>query len=371
MAATATVFWLVPRRFRFFVLPLATSLFILLNDPLSLVILTALTLGVYLAGKPISIDGLRTSIGVFVVFCVLLGFKILSASKGEDLLTDTLIPLGLSYYSLRCIHYLIERYKGSVSAQPLPTLVAYLYFLPTFFIGPVHRFDDFERDHRRHHWDTEMFSAGSERILYGYVKIVVLGNFLINRIFSEWITTHSIEGSGFELYLIMVKIGLSLYVVFSGYSDIAIGFSRVLGFKVLENFHWPYFKKNISAFWRSWHISLTRWVREYVYTSVFALSRSPALAAVATLVVIGLWHEVSVRYLLWGAYHGLGIVIWQLGEKYWTWRILPASPVIQVPFDIIKIVVTVHFVWLGFLLVRAPNVETMITQLSMLFGGLF
>ena len=96
MAATATVFWLVPRRFRFFVLPLATSLFILLNDPLSLVVLTALTLGVYLAGKPISIDGLRTSIGVFVVFCVLLGFKILSASKGEDLLTDTLIPLGLS-----------------------------------------------------------------------------------------------------------------------------------------------------------------------------------------------------------------------------------------------------------------------------------
>ena len=166
----------------------------------------------------------------------------------------------------------------------------------------------------------------------------------------------------------MVTIGFTLYFMFAGYSDIAIGFARMLGFRIMENFNWPYLKKNISEFWNAWHISLTSWSREYIFTSVIATTRSPALASVASLVSIGLWHEVSVRYLLWGIYHGLAVAIWQ---RFQTVRkhspVTVTSRPARLGLDILSTVLTVHFVWLGFLLVRQTSVADMGNVLYQLF----
>ena len=238
----------------------------------------------------------------------------------------------------------------------LHDMIVYLFFLPTIVVGPIHRFGRFAADLRRHRWDAALISEGLERILYGYVKIAVLANYLVSGEMARLIGTIPPDQQPLIYYLDMVRIGLNLYFQFSGFSDVAIGFARLLGFRVMENFNWPYLQTNISDFWRSWHISLTSWVREYVYTTVFSLSRNPALGAVATLVIIGIWHEVSLRYLVWGAYHGLGIVAWQ----QFTRIAGPYLPTIEtgiagVAVKAFKILLTVHFVWIGFVLVRQPT----------------
>src|SRR5690606_22484260 len=98
-----------------------------------------------------------------------------------------------------------------------------------------------------------------------------------------------------------------LYFKFSGYSDIAIGVSRLLGFRVMENFHYPFIAQNIGDFWKRWHISLSSWCRDYAYMPVWSRLRNGALAALASMLILGLWHELSWRYLAWGLYHGAGI----------------------------------------------------------------
>ncbi len=171
------------------------------------------------------------------------------------------------------------------------------------------------------------------------------------------------------LYLQMAEVGLNLYLQFSGFSDIAIGFARLLGFRVMENFNWPFLQKNISEFWRCWHISLTSWCRDYVYSSVIAHTRSPALGALATLIVIALWHEVSIRYLLWGCCHGLGIVAWQQSQKIFSMCPPIQSAILRRALDLLSILLTLHYVWLGFLLVRQPDLSSMAKVLRTLLLG--
>jgi alginate O-acetyltransferase complex protein AlgI len=368
MVATTLVFWATPARFRLHVLAAATFAFLAMNDWQSCGVLVALTGLTHLLTRGRSLSGKRTALAVLPIAGVLLVYKILSAGADDDLITDTLIPLGLSYYTLRCIHYALERYKGRIEERPLHDLVTYLFFLPTIFIGPIHRYPEFDRDRRRHRWDAALFSAGLERILYGYVKIVFLGNFLVSQVLAEWSARLTEEGTAFALYLEMVRIGFNLYIQFSGHSDIAIGFARLLGFRVMENFNWPLFQKNISDFWRCWHISLTSWCREYVYASVFAHTRSPALGALATLVAVGLWHEVSLRYLAWGCYHGLGIIIWQQSQRL-RYLVPPVEArALRWCLNGLSRLLTLHFVLLGFLLVRQPDFGAMVETLQTLLA---
>ena len=369
MGAVTLLFWMVPERFRLRFLIAASILFLAVKDPLSCAILAALTATTHLLTNRPEFRGSQAVVAVLPVAAILLAYKLWSAASGDDLLTSTIIPLGLSYYALRCIHYVLERYKGNIDSRPFLDLISYLFFLPTIYIGPIHRFAQFDRDARRHRWDAAVFSEGLERILYGYVKIVVLGNFLVSQAFADWSASVATDASPAGLYLRMTEIGLNLYFQFSGFSDISIGFARLLGFRVMENFNWPFFQKNLSEFWRCWHISLTSWCREYVYASVIAHTRSPALGALATLIVIALWHEVSIRYLIWGFYHGLGIIAWQQSQKLWSGRPPIQSLALRRSLDFLSILLTLHYVWLGFLLVRQPDLNSMAAVLHTLFLG--
>jgi D-alanyl-lipoteichoic acid acyltransferase DltB (MBOAT superfamily) len=181
-------------------------------------------------------------------------------------------------------------------------------------VGPINRFESFKRDLRRRRWDTELFSGGLERILFGYFKVVVLANFLI----SIWLRNYAAMFSGnviSKAYMDAAVSWMNLYIQFSGYSDIAIGFSALAGFRIIENFNYPFLATNILEFWQRWHISLTSWCRDYVYKPVLSFTRKPFLSICFTMIVIGLWHEVSLRYLLWGLYHSLGITVYLLIRK--------------------------------------------------------
>jgi D-alanyl-lipoteichoic acid acyltransferase DltB (MBOAT superfamily) len=196
--------------------------------------------------------------------------------------------------------------------------------------------------------------------VYGYAKITILGNFLVGKVFANWSLSVSQEGSVLRLYLEMVQNGLNLYFQFAGFSDIAIGFALLLGYKIAENFNNPYLQPNISLFWQRWHMSLSSWCRDYVNALVLSFSRNSALAALATMLSIGLWHSVSVKYLLWGCYHALGLIVWQVFQakkprlRDFLNEVSPVltSKVAQRVWYAFCVVFTVHFVWLSFLLVN-------------------
>lgn len=357
MWGTVALYWLAPRPARIYVLAGVSALFLYSVSPLSIALLCGFTLMCHLAGNRGNISSPVLGAAIAVMVLTLLWFKLGITVDSQSLTETLLIPLGLSYYTFRCIHFLMERFTGRVPACSLRELIAYLFFLPTFVVGPIHRVDDFLKDMRRQRFDTALLSEGAERILYGYVKIAVLSNFLVERHFGEWILELPDQDGGLVAYMTMVKNGLNIYLQFSGHSDIAIGFARLLGFRVLENFNWPYFKTNISSFWRSWHISLSRWCRDYIYDPIVSVTRNPALGALATMLVIGMWHEISMRYLYWGMYHGLGLVAWQYWQGIKTeW--MPALPEKYAWLaHTISIIVTVHFVWFSFVLLNTQSLS--------------
>lgn len=355
MWATVGLYWLAPRRWRLMTLAAISAVFLATISPLSVAILTSFLLVAHLTANTRDPSWKMAGLGVGLVVLVLGYYKLNTAIDIENLGEGVLLPLGISYYSFRVIHFILERYKRHVDRVSFHDLIGYLFFIPTLVVGPIHRIDDFVYDLRRQRFDPAMLSDGAERIVYGYAKIAVLSNFLVQGRFGAYIDSFGPETTPLVTYLLIVQNGLNLYFQFSGYSDIAIGFARLLGFRVLENFNWPYLQPNISAFWRSWHISLSRWARDYIYGIVVSLTRSPALGAMSVMIVIGVWHEISFRFLLWGAYHGLGLIVWQKWNTHGP--ALPAAtpPWLVSAIYVAKVVFTVHFVWFGFVILTAEG----------------
>jgi D-alanyl-lipoteichoic acid acyltransferase DltB (MBOAT superfamily) len=369
MAGIVAGYWLLPANWRDRFLIAATLALLLLHSPVSAGILVGFSGLVYFGTRDDGFSGYRIlSIGG-VIIAVLAYFKIRLSAAPVDIIQDVAIPLGLSYYSFRCLHYVFERYKGTVKPESFQEFIAYLFFLPTIVVGPIHRVGQFFNDYRSRRWSAQLLSEGMERIVYGYFKIAVLGNWLVMNKLGFFIGSLNQEQLALIWYLEVVRAGLNLYFQFSGFSDVAIGFSRLLGYKIIENFNWPYLSQNISEFWRRWHISLTTWTREYIYMPMLGMLRQPTVAALATFVVIGLWHEVSVRYVLWGLYHYLGIMIhqyWQRLERKMGIKKLK-NPLIRPIVRAGKILLTVHFVWFSFVIVNQQDLSSALKVYATIF----
>jgi alginate O-acetyltransferase complex protein AlgI len=356
MWLTVGLYWLTPREARLWLLAILTLAFLVVLSPLSAVILSAFTVLVAIVARRPDVTGLQTvaAAGGFVL--VLAAFKVKLAWEGGLAAGAFLLPLGISYYCFRCMHVVIERYKGQLPPVAARDLIGYLFFLPTIVTGPIHRIDDWLHDNRRQRFDPALLAEGAERVLYGYAKIVILGNWLVSGQMGAAIAALPDQEGPLATYLTIAKSGLNVYFQFSGYSDIAIGFARMLGYRVIENFNWPYLQPNISAFWRSWHISLTQWCRDYLYGPVVSLTRAPAIAAMTVMVVIGLWHEITLRFLLWGVWHGTGLIVWQ-----WWDRHGPPLPEglprwARGGIHVLKVLATVHFFWFSIVLLEAPTI---------------
>jgi D-alanyl-lipoteichoic acid acyltransferase DltB (MBOAT superfamily) len=369
MAGTVAVYWLSPPGIRDFVLAAITFAFLGWYSPLSAALLAGMIVVTYWGAGLVAYNGWRALALLLVIVSTMVTFKLRPGAGTAFTGTDLVIPLGLSYYTFRAMHYAIERYKGKLPPHGFADFVWYMAFLPTIVVGPIHRFPQFHRDRLRRRWSADGISAGLERILYGYVKIAVLCNVLVLGVFDRFIGELTPGHVSLQLYLGIVQSGLRLYLLFSGYSDIAIGFSRLLGFTVIENFNWPYLARNIAEFWRRWHISLTSFVRDYLFDFVTAATRRPALGMMVSLVLIGLWHEVSLRYLLWGVYHGIGVAVWHQFQHVKPMLGKPGGPALQFARNALSTLLTVHFVWFGFVLVEQPTFAAALNVYRQIFLG--
>jgi alginate O-acetyltransferase complex protein AlgI len=232
-----------------------------------------------------------------------------------------LMPLGVSYFVFRMLQYVFDCMRGVIKENSLLSLAAFIMFIPTFPAGPLETYQGFF-EKRSFDFDRQLFYLGLRRIALGYFKKVFVVDFLFAIFFSD--ITKTIGRTDFDpadvgiwwplAYCIIVFV--RAYFDLSAYTDLAIGFSALFGFRIMENFHLPFLQKNLSDFWRSWHISLSSWVRNNVYFPVFGLTRKPWLGLYASMLTMGLWHYVGLNWTVWGLYHGTGLVIVASFERW-------------------------------------------------------
>ncbi|WP_461516577.1 MBOAT family O-acyltransferase [Porticoccus sp.] len=335
--------WLIQRQLQVPWMILCTVGFLAYYSPWSVLVLALVTA---LTGMVvITCRGRQEILIASLCLCVLvfLGYRVVSETWLER---HNVTFLGLAFYMLRVIHLLLESYKGKVAILSWRELLAWLWFLPTLQVGPIHRFTPFQRDIARRRWDSELFATGLRRMVFGYAKLVIVGTYLVDNLMIEWVKTLPEESWAYQ-YFSLCRYGLSLYFQFAGYSDIAIGFALLLGFRVMENFDFPFLARDISDFWRRWHISLSSWCRDYVYMPAISATRSPFLAAVSSMVVLGIWHELSWRYLLWGAWHGVGIACCHFWQKS-SLRETMVSSRLAACWSLFGWALTMHFVLASF-----------------------
>ena len=306
LVGMAVLSWGLPRKFQLDGIALVGNLFLLAFSPAAAIALLASSLLVF------QVADRRKSVGKWifagVAYCGIqfLLIRYLQQHGPWDYF-KTLSVLGISYFTCRNIHYLIEAYRGNIQSN-IRYFWWYQSFLPVMVTGPINRYPDFVREIQRRRRDPLRSSSAIERIIYGYGKVVIVGNYLINTKINnqlELLESQSI----FYKWLGAAADWAYLFAQFSGWSDIAIGFALLMGIKINENFNRPFLARNLIDFWQRWHISLSLWCKDYVFTPVMAISRNPFFAVIAAMLAMGIWHALSAHYIMWGIYHGTGIAL--------------------------------------------------------------
>lgn len=238
---------------------------------------------------------------------------------GIDPLKDLILPLGISFFVFQACAYMIDVSRGKVSAEKnIITFALFLSFFPIVLSGPIERASNLLVQLRETHpLEVADVTAGMRQILYGLFKKIVLADMLarsVNPIFNGIPQGHH---HGQTLILAAMAYSIQIYCDFSGYSDIAIGSARVLGYRLRDNFNMPYFSGSFTEFWSRWHISLSTWFRDYLYIPLGGNKRGfsrKCINLMIVFVVSGLWHGADWKYVMWGAIHG----IFRMGEEIWA-----------------------------------------------------
>ena len=222
---------------------------------------------------------------------------------------NILMPLGVSYFTFKLISYVIEVRDENVEVcRDIVSFANYVAFFPTIMSGPIDRPTFISQLQKKREFNYDQAVDGMRQILWGLFKKVVVADNCATYVNSVW---SNIDGStGSTLLLAAVLFTFQIYADFSGYSDMAIGIGKVMGFNVTKNFNFPFFSLNIADFWRRWHMSLTTWLTDYVFTPLNFMFRSKGrfgiiLAILINMVLVGLWHGANWTYVCFGLYHGL------------------------------------------------------------------
>lgn len=337
LAIGPAIYWLLPARVRAPALTLGSVALLATLAPWDLMSMAALAAAVFFAHEAAARDapaggrrnriiaGLqrfgRSPIPVLVVLAYFFWAKylpaILLAFSGRMSVLELVIPLGVSYFSFKLVHYSIERGRGAFPPHGFWDFASFMFLAPIFTAGPIERFEHF-LEHRATRFHIDFLTEGLGRIAEGLVKKYVLG--VVTLQLLETVTGGGGGGlamlsrletaATWEIWAFLMLSLVFVYFDFSAYSDIAIGSSRLFGLRIMENFNLPFIAKNLAEFWRRWHMTLAAWVRAYIYMTVIGLTRNPYISSVATFAVMGAWHALwPPHWVFWGLWHGAGLAM--------------------------------------------------------------
>lgn len=273
-------------------------------------------------------------------------------------LLNIALPIGISFYTFQIISYTVDVYRGMAAQRNLVDLAAYIAMFPQLIAGPIVRYSDIADSLVNRSHTISAAAEGARRFVLGLGKKVLIANALgeLCGLFKA-----SDEKSVLFFWLYAAAYTMHIYFDFSGYSDMAIGLGRVLGFRFMENFNYPYISGSITEFWRRWHISLGSWFRDYLYISLGG-NRVTKWRWYLNIFIVwmstGLWHGAAWNFAMWGLMFALLLVI----EKQWLLKPLEkAGPV--------KHIYVMLTVMLSFVLFDAVNISDAAATVAALFGG--
>ena len=268
------------------------------------------------------------------------------------------LPIGISFYTFQVISYMVDVYRRDVPAQKnVLDFATYVSMFPQLIAGPIVRYADIEKQLKNREHSIENAAYGIRRFVLGLSKKVLLANTLgeLCEIFRA-----SNDKSILFYWMYAVAFALHVYFDFSGYSDMAIGLGRMMGFRYQENFNYPYISKSVTEFWRRWHISLGSWFRDYVYIPLGGnrVNKSRYLFNILLVwALTGLWHGGAWNFVVWGLYFAVLLMI----EKLWLLKGLEKHKVLGHIYAIITVVV-------GFVIFDATNLNQAWEYIGAMFG---
>lgn len=283
------------------------------------------------------------------------------ALESDGLLLNIVLPVGISFYTFQALSYSIDVYRAKINATHDPiAFFAYVSFFPQLVAGPIERATNLlPQFEKRRTFDYDMSVDGVRQMLWGFFKkIVVADNCAL---FVDEVWSNFANESGSTLWLAAVLFAVQIYGDFSGYSDIAIGTSKLFGIRLMKNFDNPYFSRDIAEFWRRWHISLTTWFRDYIYIPLGGsrvVMRKVVRNTFVIFLVSGLWHGANWTFVAWGAYHAvlfLPLII--LGKNRRYKGVISEGRYFPNVKELFQILLTFILVVFGWVLFRSESIE--------------
>ena len=279
---------------------------------------------------------------------------------------EIILPVGISFFTFHGISYVVDVYRGDVPVcRRFTDMLLYISFFPQLVAGPIVRASYFLPQLAKPSADGIPIGPALVLILGGLFKKVVIANYLATDLVDP-VFASPLDQGGPDLLLAAYGYAVQIYCDFSAYSDMAIGFAALLGFRFPRNFNQPYRSQRLAEFWRRWHISLSSWLRDYLYIPLGG-SRKGALRTYANLLVTmllgGIWHGAAWKFVFWGALHGGGLAIERAIEP-----VIGAMPKTLLG-RLVSTLIVFHFVCLGWVFFRADSFETAWLYLGALPSG--
>ena len=270
------------------------------------------------------------------------------------------LPIGISFYTFQIMSYVIDFYRGETKLQRSPfKLALYVALFPQLIAGPIVRYVDVEEQIETREHSIEKFALGVRRFVIGLAKKVIIANhvaLVADNIFN--LPAH--ENTMATAWLGIICYTFQIYFDFSGYSDMAIGLGKMLGFDFLENFDYPYISKSATEFWRRWHLSLSTWFRDYVYIPLGGNRKGNVYFNLFVVFLLtGLWHGASWNFVAWGLWHGAFLIIERLLRN--------KGVTFKVP-EFGKWLYTMSIVVLGWIMFRAEDLAYAVNYLGVMCG---
>lgn len=392
-AVVTTAYFLLPHRFRWMLLLAASCYFYMFFKPVYILILGFTIVIDYYAGillenepdkkrrKKFLIMSLIANIGVLAVFKYynFLNGNITSIAemmgyKNHIPYLNILLPIGLSFHTFQAMSYTIEVYRGHQKAERHFGIYSlYVMFYPQLVAGPIERPQNMlHQFHEKKYFDYKLAVSGLRLMVWGLFKKAVIADRLA--LFTDPVFTSPHAYSALTILIACIFFSFEIYCDFSGYSDIALGSARVMGFDLMKNFDRPYSAKKISEFWRRWHISLSTWFKDYLYIPLGGNRVSTARKYFNLFIVFlisGLWHGADWKFIIWGALHGFFQVFGSVTEMA-RLKFNHLIGLTRIPrlYGLFQQAITFLLVTLAWIFFRADNTRTAVYMIRRT-GGVF
>ena len=378
LPVTLILYYLVPRKAKNLVLLIMSLVFYAWGEPVYVLLMIFSIIYNYYAARSISYyrNTNKKKLRTFVfVMCLIVNLGLLCFFKYYGFVIENInalfhaslpirniaLPIGISFYTFQTLSYVIDVYRGNVRVQKnIINFGAYITMFPQLIAGPIVRYTDIERQLTNRVLSFEKFAEGCAWFIVGLAKKVLLAN-NIGMLYDAVFAQVAPERAVLTTWLGVIAFTFQIYFDFSGYSDMAVGLGKMLGFEFVQNFNYPYISKSATEFWRRWHISLGTWFREYVYIPLGGNRVSPIKHIRNILIVwilTGFWHGAAWCFVFWGLYYGIILLL----EKYVYGKGLQkAGPVVGHIYTVIIFL-------LGWLIFCSPTVPDLAANFASMFG---